>query len=57
MQDTCILHQKHFHSHSDVISDENIKYKVHNQGGEQYSFNSMFKFTTFGKEQYHSTIQ
>ena len=52
MQDTCILHQKHFHAHCDVISDENITYKVHNKGGAgQYSFSSMFKFTTFGKEQ------
>ena len=57
MQDTCILHQKHFHAHCDVMSDENITYKVHNQGGGQYSFSSMFKFTTFGKEQCHSTIQ
>ena len=31
--------------------------KVQNQGGGQYSFGSMFKFTTFGKEQCHSTIQ
>ena len=27
--------------------------KVQNQGGGQYSFSSMFKFTTFGKEQCH----
>ena len=57
MQDTCILHQKHFHAHCDVISDEYITDRVQNQGGGQYSFSSMFKFTTFGKEQCHSTIQ
>ena len=51
MQDTCILHQKYFHAHSDVISDEYITDKVQNQGGGQYSFSSMFKFTTFGKDQ------
>ena len=47
MQDTCILHQKHFHTraHCDVISDEFITDKVQNQGGGQYSFSSMFKFT------------
>ena len=56
MQDTCILHQKHFHAHCDVISDEYITDKVQNHGGEQYSFSSMIKFTTFGKEQCHSTI-
>ena len=32
MQDTCILHQKHFHAHCDVISDVYITYKVQNQG-------------------------
>ena len=32
MQDTCILHQKHFHAHCDVISDEYITDKVQNQG-------------------------
>ena len=57
MQDTCILHQKYFHAHCDVISDEYITDKVQNQGGGQYSFSSMFKFATFGKEQCHSTIQ
>ena len=57
MQDTCILHQKHFHAHCHVISDEYITDKVQNQGGGQYSFSSMFKFTTFGTEQCHSTIQ
>ena len=57
MQDTCILHQKHFHAHCHVISDEYITDKVQNQGGGQYSFSSMFKFTTFGKEHCHSTIQ
>ena len=41
MQDTCIIHQKHFHAHCDVISDEYIPYKVHNQGGGQYSFSSI----------------
>ena len=46
MQDTCILHQKHFHAHCDVISDEYITDKVQNQGEGQYSFSSMFKFTT-----------
>ena len=40
MQDTCILHQKHFHAHCDVISDEYIADKVQNQGGWQYSFSS-----------------
>ena len=40
MQDTCILHQKHFHAHCDVISDEYITDKVQNQGGGQYSFSS-----------------
>ena len=44
MQDTCILHQKHFHAHCDVISDEYITDKVQNQGGGQYSFSSMFKY-------------
>ena len=43
MQDTCILHQKHFHAHCDVISDEYITDKLQNQGGGQYSFGSMFK--------------
>ena len=57
MPDTCILHQKHFHAHCDVISDVYITDTVQNQGGGQYSFSSMFKFTTFGKEQCHSTIQ
>ena len=57
MQAICILHQKHFHAHCDVISDEYITDKVQNQGGGQYSFSSMFKFTTFGKEQCHSAIQ
>ena len=57
MQDTCIPHQKHFHAHRDVISDEYITDKLQNQGGGHYSFSSMFKFTTFGKEQCHSTIQ
>ena len=57
MQDTCILHQKHFHAHCDVISDEYITDIVQNQGGGQYSFSSKFKFTTFGKEQCYSTIQ
>ena len=57
MQDTCILHQKHFHARCDVISDEYITDKVQNQGGGQYSFSLMFKFTTFGREQCHSTIQ
>ena len=57
MQDTCILQQKHFHAHCDVISDEYITDKVQNQGGGQYSFSSMLKFTTFGKEQCYSTIQ
>ena len=47
----------HFHAHCDVISDEYITYKVRNQGGGQYSFSSMFKFTTFGKKQCYSTIQ
>ena len=49
MQDTCILHQKHFHAHCDVISDEYITDEVQNQGGGQYSFSSMFKFTTLVK--------
>ena len=49
MQDTCILHQTHFHAHCDVISDEYITDKVHNQGGGQYSFSSLFKFTTLVK--------
>ena len=41
MQDTCILHQKHFHAHCDVISYAiQIKYRI--RGGEQYSFSSMF---------------
>ena len=31
MQDTCFLHQKHFHAHCDVISDEYITDKVQNQ--------------------------
>ena len=57
MQDTCILHQKHFHAHCDVISDEYITDKVQNQGGGKYGFSSMFKFTTLGKEQCHLTIQ
>ena len=57
MQDTCILHQKNFHAHCDVISDGYITDKVQNQVGGQYSFGSMFKFTTFGKEQCNSTIQ
>ena len=40
MQDTCILHQKHFHAHCDVISDEYITDKVQNQGGGlQFQFN------------------
>ena len=40
MQDTCILHKKHFHAHYDVISDEYITDKVQNQGGRaiQFSF-------------------
>ena len=33
MQDTCILHQKHFHAHCDVISANYITDKVQNQGG------------------------
>ena len=33
---------KHFHAHCHVISDEYITDKVQNQGGEQYSFSSMF---------------
>ena len=49
MQDTCILHQTHFHAHCDVISDEYITDKVQNQGGGQYSFSSLFKFTTLVK--------
>ena len=53
MQDTCILHQKHYHAHCDVISDEYIT----ESRRRQYSFSSMFKFTTFCKEQCHSTIQ
>ena len=57
MQDACILHEKHFHAHCDVISDEYITGEVQNQGGGQYSFSSMFNLTTFGKEQCHSTIQ
>ena len=31
MQDTCILHQEHFHAHCDCISDEYITDKVQNQ--------------------------
>ena len=57
MQDTCILYQKHFHAHCDVISDVYITDKVHTQGGGQYSFSLMFKFIIFGKEQCHTTIQ
>ena len=57
MQDTCILHQKHSHTHCDVISDEYITDKVQNQGDGQYSLSLMFKVTTFGKEQCHSTVQ
>ena len=57
MQDTCILQQKHFHAHCDVISDKYITDKLQDQGGRQYSLSSMFKFTTFGKEQCYSTIQ
>ena len=41
MQDTCILHQKHFRAHCNVISEEYITDKVQNQGGGQYSFSSM----------------
>ena len=57
MQDTCILHQKHFRAHYDVISDEYITHILQNQGGGQYSFSPMFKLNTFGKEHCHSTIQ
>ena len=57
MQDTCNLHQKYFHAHCDVNSDEYITDKVQNQRGGQYSLSSMIKFTTFGKEQCQSTIQ
>ena len=34
MQDTCILHQNHFHAHCDVISDEyiNIMYRIREEG-------------------------
>ena len=52
MQDTCTVHQKYFHAHCDVISDEYITDKVQNQGGGQYSLSSLFKF-----KQCHSTIQ
>ena len=45
MQYTCILHQKHFHAHCDVISDGYITDKVQNQGGGQYSFGSSVKNT------------
>ena len=32
MQDTCILHQKHFHAHCDVISDVQNQYKIREEG-------------------------
>ena len=40
--------------HTAMLFQMNI---YQNQGGGQYSFSSMFKFTTFGKEQCHSTIK
>ena len=60
MQDTYVSYIKTISMHTAMLlSQMNIYIYIYNryQGGGQYSFSSMFKFTTFGKEQCHSTIQ